>query len=180
MDIGIGTDLKGYEIHEKIGSGGFGVVYQAYQPSLSRHVAVKAVLPELTDQPNFIRSFEREAHLVARLEHMHIVPLYDFWREPQGAYLVMRWLKGGSLQQLIAAEGSLSLEDSIQVVGQIAQALYNAHKNNIIHRDVKPSNILLDEDGNAYLTDFGIAQDSAVQDDTLHRVGTPAYLFAQR
>ena len=89
--------IRGYELRERIGAGGFGEVYRAYQPSVGREVAIKVILPEHANHPDFIRRFETEAQLVARLEHLHIVPLYDYWREPDGAYLVMRWMRGGNL-----------------------------------------------------------------------------------
>ncbi|MCB0036806.1 MAG: protein kinase, partial [Anaerolineales bacterium] len=92
-----GRAVKGFQLGERIGSGGFGIVYQALQPSVQREVAVKIILPRYANHPDFIRRFEAEAHLVARLEHPHIVPLYDYWREPDAAYLIMRLLRGGSL-----------------------------------------------------------------------------------
>src|SRR3989304_216513 len=90
--------IKGYELRARIGAGGFGGVYRAYQPIVAREVAIKIVLPQYANHPDFIRRFEAEALLVARLEHAHIVPLYDYWREPNIAFLVMRWLRGGSLR----------------------------------------------------------------------------------
>src|SRR3954470_16110595 len=93
--------VKGYELREKIGEGGYGVVYRAYQPLVGRDVAVKIILPQHANHPDFIRRFEAEAQTVARLEHPYIVPLYDYWREPDGAYLVMRWLRGGSLHDAL-------------------------------------------------------------------------------
>lgn len=92
-----GRLIKNYELQELIGAGGFGEVYHAYQPLVRREVAIKVILPQFANQADFIRRFEAEAQLVAQLEHPHIVPLYDYWREPDGAYLVMRWLRGGSL-----------------------------------------------------------------------------------
>src|SRR5215471_15753221 len=92
MDAYINRTIKGYELREQIGAGGFGAVYRAYQPSVGREVAIKVILPERANQPEFIRRFEVEAQLIARLEHPHIVPLYDYWRDPDGAFLVMRWL----------------------------------------------------------------------------------------
>ena len=92
-----GREVRGYELRERLGSGGFGAVYRAYQPCIGRDVAIKIILPQYANHPDFIRRFEAEAQLVARLEHPYIVPLYDYWREPDGAYLVMRWLRGGSL-----------------------------------------------------------------------------------
>ena len=89
--------VKGYELKECLGEGAYGAVYRATQPQVGREVAIKIILPEYANRPEFIRRFETEAQLVAQLEHMNIVPLYDYWREPDGAYLVMRLMKGGSL-----------------------------------------------------------------------------------
>jgi len=148
--------VRGYELRELLGTGQFGIVYRAFQPVIRRDVAVKIILPQYADQMDFIRRFEAEAQLVARLEHPHIVPLYDFWREPGGAYLVMRWLKGGNLSADLE-RGAWNPESAVRLVDQIAAAMTVAHRQGVVHRDVKPANILLDEDGNAYLSDFGIA-----------------------
>src|SRR5687768_7472332 len=150
--------IKGYELREPLGTGGFGAVYKAFQPAVGREVAIKIILPALANQSEFIRRFEAEAQVIARLEHPSIVPLYDYWRDPQGAYLVMRWLRGGSLSDLLK-RGALDLETIARVLDQVSGALTLAHRNGIVHRDIKPGNILLDEDGNAYLADFGIAKD---------------------
>lgn len=158
MEVHTGKEVRGYQLHERIGAGGFGAVYRAYQPLVKRDVAIKIILPQFANQPEFIRSFEIEAQLVARLEHLHIVPLYDYWREPNGAYLVMRWLRGGSLRNLLM-HGPLPLEDASKLLDQVAGALTVAHRRGVVHRDIKPDNILLDEEQNVYLTDFGIAQD---------------------
>jgi serine/threonine protein kinase len=96
MDDLSGRVIRGYELREMIGLGGFAAVYRAYQFVVEREVAIKVVLPKYANAPDFIRRFEAEAQLIARLEHLHIVPLYDYWREPNNAYLVMRWLRGGS------------------------------------------------------------------------------------
>lgn len=151
-------NIKGYDLRDRIGAGGFGAVYRAYQTTVGREVAIKIILPGLANQPDFIRRFESEAQLVARLEHPHITPLYDYWRDPEGAYLVMRWLRGGSLRDALE-KGPFELRAAAGVIDQIAGALSLAHRSGVIHRDIKPGNILLDEDGNAYLTDFGIAKD---------------------
>lgn len=158
MDTAFKQLIKGYEMHERIGAGGFGAVYKAYQSTVGREVAIKIILPGLSNHPDFIRRFESEAQLVARLEHPHITPLYDYWRDPEGAYLVMRWLRGGSLRDALQ-NGPFELRLAALILDQIGSALSLAHRNGIIHRDIKPGNILLDEDGNAYLTDFGIAKD---------------------
>src|SRR5215207_9268983 len=150
--------IKGYQLRDRLGAGGFGAVYKAYQTVVERDVAIKIILPGLANQPDFIRRFETEAQVIARLEHPCIVPLYDYWRDPDGAYLVMRWLRGGSLADLLT-RGPLDLETISRLLDQMTSALALAHRSNIIHRDIKPGNILLDEDGNAYLADFGIAKD---------------------
>jgi WD40 repeat protein/serine/threonine protein kinase len=151
-------NLKGYELRDRIGAGGFGAIYRAFQSTVGREVAVKIILPGLANQPEFIRRFEGEAQIVARLEHPHITPLYDYWRDPEGAYLVMRWLRGGSLRDALQNR-AYDLRPAALLLDQVAGALSLAHRNHVIHRDIKPGNILLDEDGNAYLTDFGIAKD---------------------
>jgi serine/threonine protein kinase/WD40 repeat protein/DNA-binding winged helix-turn-helix (wHTH) protein len=155
-----------YELHERVGEGAFAVVYRGTQAGLERDVAVKAIRAELANRPDFIRSFEAEAQLVAHLEHPHIVPLYDFWREPDSAFLVMRWLPGGTLDDSLT-DGPWSLDRTTRMVEEIGSALKVAHRAGIIHRDVKPANILLDDDGNTYLTDFGIALDSEVAEPDL-------------
>lgn len=176
-------DIKGYQVREEIGEGGFGKVFRAFQPLIEREVAIKAILPVYANLPEFIRRFEAEAQLVARLEHPHIVPLYDYWRDHTGAYLVMRFLRGGNLQDLLmSSSDSLDLMTAAKFLDQITDALNIAHRHQVVHQDIKPENILLDNDGNAYLTDFGIAQDlvsglnlAKVQDsDMVH--GSPAYI----
>jgi WD40 repeat protein/serine/threonine protein kinase/DNA-binding SARP family transcriptional activator len=148
--------IRGYELGEKLGEGNAAVVYRAYQPVVARDVAVKIILPQFASRPAFIRRFEMEARVVASLEHPHIVPLYDFWREPGGAYLVMRWMRGGSLASLLSA-GPLPAEQCLSIVEQVSAALAAGHRRQIVHCDVRPANILLDEEGNAYLSDFGVA-----------------------
>ena len=182
MEAASPQNLKGYEIRERIGAGGFGVVYRAYQTTVGREVAVKVILPGLANQPDFIRRFEAEAQLIARLEHPHITPLYDYWRDPNGAYLIMRWLRGGSLRDALQ-NGRYDLRSAALLLDQVSGALSLAHRSRVIHRDIKPGNILLDEDGNAYLTDFGIAQDLNVQDNPIQpntMVGSLDYLSPEQ
>jgi len=172
--------LRGYELVEEIGEGGFGVVYRAWQPQLAREVAIKAIRPALANEPGFIRRFEAEAQLVARLEHANIVPLYDYWREPGAAYLVLRWIRGGSLEER-SRRSPFDLETVARLAEQIASALSFAHRLGVVHSDLKPANVLLDEEGNAYLSDFGIAADlrglrSEEQDLRL----SPAYLSPEQ
>jgi WD40 repeat protein/serine/threonine protein kinase len=148
--------IKGYQVQQLIGSGGFGAVYRAYQAVLEREVAIKVIHKHYVNQPDFIRRFEVEARMVASLEHLHIVPLYDYWRDVDGAYLVMRYLRGHNLRVIIGPDG-LPLLQAARLLEQIGAALATAHRQGVIHRDIKPDNLLLDEEGNAYLTDFGIA-----------------------
>jgi serine/threonine protein kinase len=146
---------------------------------LEREVAVKIVLPQYANHPDFIRRFEAEAQLVARLEHPYIVPLYDYWREPGVAYLVMRLMRGGSLREALK-QGALGLDAVTVLLEQVGAALHAAHRVGVIHRDLKPDNVMLDEEGNGYLADFGIAKNLSDPDtENLTQVGvlvgSPAY-----
>jgi WD40 repeat protein/class 3 adenylate cyclase len=171
-----GRSVRGYELREQVGGGDFGVVYRAYQPSVGREVAIKVIRPELVNQAPFVRGFEAEAQLVAQLEHPHVVALYDYWRDPEGAYLVMRWLRGGSLRQALE-RGPWNLEPASRLLAQVGGALAYAHRQGVVHRDVKPANVLLDEEGNAYLSDFGIAARLAdPENPALPVTSSPAYV----
>jgi WD40 repeat protein/serine/threonine protein kinase len=171
----IGKVIKSYQVEGLVGEGGFGAVYRARQAIVEREVAIKVIWPAFANHPNFIRRFEAEAQLVAGLEHPHIVPLYDYWRDPEGAYIVMRYLKGGPLTNLMNGR-QWSLPEVNRILGQITSALALAHRYGVVHRDIKPANILLDEDNNAYLADFGIAQImSNSQTDDMAGLGSPAY-----
>ncbi|MGH8924987.1 MAG: protein kinase domain-containing protein, partial [Acidimicrobiia bacterium] len=150
-----GRSIRGYELREEAGRGSIGVVYRAYQPAVGREVAMKVIDPELAGTPDFVRRFAEEAHVIASLEHPHIVPLHDFWREPNGAFLVMRWMDGGSLADRLGK--SWEPERLARTFDQIGSALGHAHSCGVVHRDVKPANVLFDPGGNAYLCDFGLA-----------------------
>ncbi|HWM18254.1 MAG TPA: BTAD domain-containing putative transcriptional regulator, partial [Ilumatobacteraceae bacterium] len=151
-----GLAVRGYELRDRIGQGASGVAYRAYQPAVGREVAIKVIRPEHANNPNFIRRFQSEAQLVARLEHPYIVPLYDYWREPDAAYLVMRLMRGGNLATVLE-QSALSAEQTATMVDQLGNALQTAHRSGVVHRDIKPANILIDDEGNAFLSDFGIA-----------------------
>jgi len=157
--------IRGYQLHELLAQGGMGEVYRATQTIVGREVVIKKILPKFANQPEFIRRFEAEAKLVAQLDHLHIAPLYDYWRDPSGAYLVMRYLRGGALRDSVRESGPWSPRASVRLLNQIGSALTVAHRRNVVHRDIKPANILLDDDQNAYLTDFGIALEMQDGDD---------------
>ena len=151
-----GLSVRGYELREQIGSGAMGNVYRAFQSAVGREVAIKVIRPELANDPSFIRSFEAEAQLIARLEHPQIVPVYDYWREPDSAYLVTRRFERGSLRD-VAESGALTPEAAADVVSQVGAALAAAHRQGVAHGDLKPENVLIDADGHAYLADFGMS-----------------------
>jgi DNA-binding SARP family transcriptional activator len=168
-----------YELGELIGEGPLGAVYRAVQPSVGREVAVKAIKASFADDPRFVERFEIEARLVARLEHPHVVPLYDFWRRPGAAFMVFRLLRGGSLADRVAAGGALPLPQVTRLVEEIGGALSAAHRVGIVHRDVRPANVLFDESGDSYLylADFGIdaADVAADREATLRNSGALPY-----
>ncbi len=152
----VGRPLRGYRLLEEAGTGAFSVVWRGVQPSVDREVAIKQIRAELASRPEFIRRFEAEAHLVARIEHPHIVPLIDYWRDPDSAYLVMRWLSGGTLERRLD-DGPMTVAETLTMARQVGDALSAAHAHGVVHRDVKPANILFDAASNAFLGDFGIA-----------------------
>src|SRR5664279_1786689 len=172
--------VNGYEFYEKVGAGGFGVVYRALQPALGREVAIKVILPEHASHPEFTRRFELEARLIAHLEHPHIVPLYDYWQDSSGAYLVMRWLPETVRQRVQSSP--FSLNAAATLLDQVAGALNVAHRNGVIHRDIKPDNLLLDHQDNTYLSDFGIAKviNSNVITTSGQLLGSMAYLAPEQ
>jgi len=179
----VGKRLGQYEVTEMIGQGGMATVYRARQSSMERDVAVKVISTQLVGDPGFVTRFEHEARLIARLQHVHILPVYDFGREDDRLYLVMRLVEGGSLDRQLR-NGPLSLPRAARLFTQIASALTYAHKEGVVHRDLKPNNILLDKNGDPYLTDFGIAK--IVQSDgpaltaTGVAMGTPAYMAPEQ
>ena len=159
-----------YEILEKIGNGGMATVYKAQDQMLKRYVAVKVLREEFTTDEEFIRRFNTEAQSAASLAHPNIVSIYDVGIENNVYYIVMELIQGKTLKQIIDEDGVLPWKWSINIASQIASALEIAHKNNIVHRDIKPHNIIITEDGVAKVTDFGIAK--AVSNSTITAFGT--------
>lgn len=159
-----------YEILEKIGNGGMATVYKAKCHVLNRYVAVKILKDEFTTDSDFIKRFNSEAQSAASLTHPNIVSIYDVGNEDNLYYIVMELIQGKTLKEIIVEDGILSWKWSVNIAIQIASALEVAHKNNIIHRDIKPHNIIITEDGIAKVTDFGIAK--AVSNSTITAFGT--------
>lgn len=160
-----------YEIIEKIGNGGMATVYKAKCHVLNRYVAVKVLRDEFTTDEEFIKRFEVEAQSAASITHANIVSVYDVGKEGNLYYIVMELIKGKTLKEIITQErGPLPWKWSVNIAIQIASALEVAHRNNIIHRDIKPHNIIITEDGTAKVTDFGIAK--AVSNSTITAFGT--------
>ena len=159
-----------YEIIENVGNGGMATVYKAKDHVLNRFVAVKVLRDEFTTDDEFVKRFNVEAQAAASLTHPNIVSVYDVGSEGDVHYIVMELIKGKTLKEIITEDGALSWKWSINVAIQIASALETAHKNKIIHRDIKPHNIIITEDGIAKVTDFGIAK--AVSNSTITAFGS--------
>ncbi len=180
----VGQEIGHFVIRELIGHGGMATVYRAYQSSVNRDVALKVI--ELTDSswhdPSFQRRFTKEAEVIAALEHIHILPVFDYGITDQVAYIAMRLLRGGTLREVIK-DGPLSVDRAADLFRQIARGLAYAHRKGVIHRDLKPSNIMLDDAGNALLTDFGLAKlmgDPLELTKSGNIVGTPTYMSPEQ
>lgn len=177
-----GQQLGSYQIIERLGEGGMAVVYKAYQAQTDRQVALKILPPHYAADPNFVSRFEQEARILAKLNHAHILPLFDYGQVDGLTYIVMPLVSSGTLADLMKSS-PLPLEQILQIISQVGGALNYAHTKGLVHRDVKPDNILMDEEGNCRLTDFGIAkfaQDSNRMTRTGVAVGTPAYMSPEQ
>ncbi len=176
-----GQTIGAYRIIEQIGQGGMAVVYKAYEPALDRYVAIK-VLPEyFAHDPDFVARFEREAKAIAKLDHPNILPIYGYGRDDGLTYIVMRYVQAGTLREMMGKP--LDLRTAAGIVRQVAEALNYAHQNGVVHRDVKPSNILMADGKWALLTDFGLArmvESSAQLTKSGVGVGTPAYMSPEQ
>src|SRR2546421_1317537 len=168
----LGKVLGGCTLERLLGQGGMGAVYLARQERPSRHVAVKVLLPNMLMnsqmQAQYLARFRREADIIARLEHVNIVPIYAYGEQDGLAYLVMPYLQGGRLYDVLLQRGQFPLEETIQYLKEAAAGLDYAHAHGIIHRDLKPANFLLHSDGRLLLSDFGIAR---VLQDEMSRTG---------
>jgi len=179
-----GQMLGPYRIINQIGQGGMAAVYKAYQPSMDRNVAIKVLPSQLADSKEFVARFQREARTIARLEHPHILPVFDFGEDHGVTYFVMRYLEAGTLKDRMVAGRPLPLDEIDRIFTQLCDALGYAHSQGVVHRDLKPANALVDSAGNLFLTDFGIAKllESAsprlTQTDAI--MGTPAYISPEQ
>jgi ABC-type branched-subunit amino acid transport system substrate-binding protein/glutamine cyclotransferase len=176
-----GMTFAGYRVESSVGRGGMGVVYRATDLSLERPVALKLIAPELAEDERFRERFLREPRLAASLDHPNVIPIYEAGQHDGQLYLAMRFVDGSDLRTVLEREGKLPSERALAVLGQVAGALDAAHRRALVHRDVKPANVLLDEDGHAYLTDFGITkQVGGDSTDTGRVVGTLDYLAPEQ
>jgi serine/threonine-protein kinase len=174
--------LGQYLIVGQVGKGGMATVYKAYHERLDRHVAVKVMHNAFTTDDGFITRFEREARIVGKLEHPNIVPIYDYADQNGTPYLVMRYIDGVTLKQKALKTG-LTLKETLSIMSEVADALDYAHAQGVLHRDMKPSNILIDRDGKAYITDFGLARMAQLGESTISHdmmLGTPFYISPEQ
>lgn len=143
MPLRPGDVVGAYEIVSLLGQGGMATVYRAFHARLNRHVAIKMIHPAHLEDPHLLSRFEREAQIVAALEHPHIVPVYDFSEHDGEPYLVMKLIEGSTLKAMLGG-GALRVEDILAITMPVAQALDYAHQQGVLHRDIKPSNLMLD------------------------------------
>ncbi len=185
-DLASGSVVAGCRIEAVLGRGGMGVVYLATQLSLDRPVALKAIAPELADDVTFRERFKRESRIAASIEHPNVIPVYEAGEGDGLLYLTMRYVEGTDLKALLEADGTLEPARAARLLAQVAAALAAAHRRDLMHRDVKPANVLVDREGgreHAYLTDFGIARHVAATSGltkTGSVVGTLDYLAPER
>jgi Protein kinase domain len=181
----IGTELAGYRIERLLGRGGMSVVYLAHDPRLKRNVALKLLAPELAKDEGFCLRFLRESQLAASLDHPNVVPVYEAGEADGLLYIAMRYVLGTDLKVLLRAEGALAPERALELVGQVASALDAAHERGLVHRDVKPSNVLLTGrpgKEHCYLADFGLSTSTSDRSvaDARHIVGTIDYVAPEQ
>lgn len=179
----VGKTVGKYQVVERLGRGGMAAVYKAYHPQLERYAAIKVLHGHLIEGQDFLARFQREAKAIAALQHPNIVQVYDFDVKEEYYYMVMEFIDGGSLKDLLTdSGGTLPISGITHIVGETAAALDYAHRQGVIHRDIKPANVLLSKEGRVVLTDFGIAR---IMSDTQFTttgalVGTPAYMSPEQ
>jgi serine/threonine protein kinase len=173
-DAAEGDEIAGVRLEERIGGGGMGDVFRGEQPALARTVAVKVIAPALAADGRYRERFARESRLAAAIDHPHVLPIYDAGEDQGRLYLVMRYVQGADLGRRLGLGGPLDLETTAEVIAQVASALDAAHAHGLVHRDVKPANILIADrpagPPHCYLADFGISRDLEASED-LTRTG---------
>jgi serine/threonine-protein kinase len=182
MSFNIGENAGPYRIIEQLGQGGMATVYKAYHASLDRYVALKVLHPAFQLDQTFTTRFQREARVVARLEHPNIVPIYDYSEHESRPFLVMKYIEGDTLKARLN-QGPLTSEEIERVVNSVGSALAYAHNQGILHRDVKPSNVMISKDGVMYLADFGLARIAEAGESTMSSdsiMGTPQYISPEQ
>lgn len=182
MPFSIGENIGPYRIVEKLGHGGMATVFKAYHPALDRFVAIKVLHPAFQQDANFLARFQREARIVAKLDHPNIVPIYDFAEHRGHPYLVMRFVEGMTLKARLE-QGPLSYAEINDLLQAVGSALEYAHQQGVLHRDIKPSNVMITRQGHYFLTDFGLARMAEAGETTLSRdvmVGTPQYISPEQ
>ena len=181
MSFVIGETVGSYKIEEQLGQGGMATVYKAYHPALDRYVAIKVMDAALSKERDFIERFKREARVIARLDNTHIVPVYDFDEHNGQPYIVLKLIDGQTLRDRMLSS-PLSKDEILQIVSAVGKALDYAHRRGVLHRDTKPSNVLIASDGQIYLTDFGLARimesASSLTGDMI--LGTPYYISPEQ
>ncbi len=181
----IGTTLDHFEILSELGRGGMAVVYRARQINLDRMVALKVLPPALTHDASYVTRFRQEARSAARLDHPHIMPIYEVGEANGLHYIAMKYIQGRTVKELLHAEGRLSVASAAQILAQVGDALDYAHRQGFIHRDIKPSNMMITAEGWVYLTDFGLArattnEQAAGLTMTGTVMGTPEYMSPEQ
>jgi len=182
MSFKAGETIGAYRIIEQLGQGGMATVFKAYHAALDRYVAIKVLHPALMEDKNFLVRFQREARVVARLEHPNIVPIYDYAEHEGRPYLVMKYIEGETLKAHIA-RGGMQPAEVTRIVEAVGAGLAYAHKQGILHRDIKPSNVILANDGSLYIADFGLARIAQSGESTMSSdmvLGTPQYISPEQ
>ncbi len=182
MPFAEGENIGPYRIIEQLGQGGMATVYKAYHAALDRYVALKVLHPAFYEDRTFTARFQREARVVAKLEHPSIVPVYDFAEHENRPYLVMKYIQGETLKARLS-RGPLEAGEITLVVDAVGSALAYAHRQGILHRDIKPSNVLISNDEGMYLADFGLARIAQAGESTLSSdsiMGTPQYISPEQ